>query len=309
VIFAPVASSSRFPKRSPSTLTLANSSSSASSLPFPALPDLALTTNESHNNFSPTDWEFLRPPLKDRSHLSEDEFYASSDHDEWANEADPHYHDIKGFNDWSDEEEAEGEGEGEREAGDSDDFRARRFEPWRWIEQRLKYKMNRDNNGQGEEGMLPNGWGLGAMRKAEARERFERGERKRRKAERRRENAISAKGEDQSRGDFKGKGKEKEERVDGDEGDDQGTDEQQPELSNENPRNRRQSPFIPRLKKYYDIDEPFTDDSDIERELQDQPAVGLAALGIPLIRKERDRRKQRRRDGKEDQDTTDDEAG
>lgn len=153
--------------------------------------------------------------------------------------------------------------------------------------------MNRSNNGDGEEGMLPDAWGLGAMRKAEEKERRENLERKREKKARGKQKAIGWHGK--KKGSSKGRRKGKERGAEG--------------LENKHlclgPSSSRKSPFTSKLKKYYDVDEPFTDDSDIERDLKNEAAVGLAALALPLIQNERERRKKRRLEGRDDDDSTD----
>ncbi|GAA5965462.1 hypothetical protein JCM3765_003290 [Sporobolomyces pararoseus] len=276
------------PTSNPTCSLLENTHSlSSSSSASPTLSNLSPARSRHKQSF-PSDWEFLRPPLKDRIHLSEDEFFSSDDHDEWAEGADPHYHDIRDLH--------EGEEQDDQDASTrSENFWEREFEPWKWIEQRLKFKMNRRNNGDGEEGMLPDAWGLGAMRKAEEQERRESLERKREKKARGKQKAITwhRKKKESSKGSRKGKER-------GGEG---------LEKKHLGQRNSLKSPFTSRLKKYYDIEEPFTDDSEIEKDLENEAAVGLAALALPLIKNERERRKRRRMEGREDDDSTDEDWG
>lgn len=197
-----------------------------------------------------------------------------SDHDEWADGADPHYHDIASL---------------------PEKFEDREFAPWEFIEKRVKFRMNERNEDLDESGeslgfgMLPDPWGVGAMRKAEEKERRQEAEREEKK--RKEKERIE-----------KGKGKAKEPDIADEDG-------QVKETREERRIRRRKIPFLQRLKGYYDIDQPFTDDSEIESELDNEPAVGLGALAIPLIRPERERRKRRRREGKvteDDDDTSDD---
>ncbi|GAA5908083.1 uncharacterized protein JCM6883_004111 [Sporobolomyces salmoneus] len=237
---------------------------------------------EDLDDFSPTRWGFLREAVKDRIHLSDDEYF-DSDLDEWADQADPHYHDINSLH-----EPAQGE-TGER----NDEFWEREFEPWEWIQERIKFKMGTGSNRKGGEGILPNAWGLGAMKDAEEKEMLEKEAKMERKKKIRKKKAKSDEGGAKLSGkDVKGQDGQRKEGG--------GLD--QTESSE-----RRKLPFLSRLPKYYDIDEPFTDDSEVEQELRNEPAVGIAALALPLIRKERDRRKRRRREGKKDEDWTSDE--
>ncbi|GAA5838059.1 hypothetical protein JCM3766R1_004187 [Sporobolomyces carnicolor] len=285
----PVASTSRVPYGRPSTgvdQTIVVLSSSLSPAPSPAAPASRTRIRQQKqvelDDFSPDRWEFLRGPTKDRIHLSEDEFF-DSDHDDWADAADPHYHDIKDLHERSET--------GQRVAGDEDAFWDREFEPWGWIEERIKFKLNRGNNMLGEQGMLPDAWSLGAMRIAEERERRE----KERRSARQKDSDVgqAAAGARQAKESISKLASGKQNKSDA-----------RPHGAT---NDRDKLPFLARLQTYYDIDEPFTDDSDIENELQKEAAVGLAAVAIPLIRKERDRRKARRRAGKAEDSSNDEE--
>ncbi|GAA6013363.1 hypothetical protein JCM11491_006367 [Sporobolomyces phaffii] len=228
------------------------------------------------HDFSPSWWDFLRPPVKDRAHLSDCETF-DSDHDEWASGADPSAHDIADL---------------------ESDVVDRNWNAWDVVERRLGWRMNRDNDGG--TGMLPEAWGLGAMRRVEARQAREEAARRARNDQKERVRATRR----QTRG-TKSKGRKRRTRK-GKEKED-AAEEADTEEATAGDTPRKKEPFLVRVQRYYDIDEPFTDDSEIERELDAEPAVGLGALARPLIRTERDRRKRRRAEGREDDDTTDDE--
>ncbi|GAA5922730.1 uncharacterized protein JCM15063_003404 [Sporobolomyces koalae] len=66
--------------------------------------------------------------------------------------------------------------------------------------------------------------------------------------------------------------------------------------------------MLDQLRKWYDIDEPFTDEeAEIEAELDEGPVVGLAALARPFIRRTRDDRRRRRLANRDEDDTTEEE--
>lgn len=146
----------------------------------------------------------------------------------------------------------------------------RTLNPWT-MQPAVKYWMNSN-----EMEPLPDAWDKGPMRATEERLRKEEEE----KASRR-----------------KKKGKEKQREKEG-VGDVTMNEAGVADLREGGGR-KEKKPFLERLKEFYDIDQPFTDDEDIEAELDAEGAIGLAALARPFIRPERDRRKRRRALGKE----------
>jgi len=200
------------------------------------------------SSFSPSNWEFLAPDVRHRTHLSDDEVL-DSDHDEWAEGAEPSKHDIKSI---------------------PERFEERSLNPWT-TQPAVKYWMN-----SREMEPLPYAWDQGPMRATEERERKEAEEKARRRRRKGKERVIGR--EKDGVGDM-------EIRDGGDQ--------------SESKERKEKKPFLERLKMFYDIDEPFTDDEEIEEELDAEGAIGLAALARPFIRQERDRRKRRRQKGKE----------
>lgn len=175
-----------------------------------------------------------------------------SDHDEWAEGAEPSKHDIKSI---------------------PERFEERTLNPWT-TQPAVKYWMNSNMMEP-----LPDAWDQGPMRATEARMRKEEEE----KAQRRKKKKGKQKARE--KGKERGEGGDTVMQGEGDQGELKGK--------------KEKKPFLERLKEFYDIDEPFTDDEDIEAELDAEGAVGLAALARPFIRGERDRRKRRREKGKE----------